>query len=328
VRRVHEYLESLPATGKVLSVVTAMDMFGALEPRVLNEDFFLSVFYSRLPPEVKSALFDPYLSEDGGQVRFSIRIYESDLNLRRNELLQEIHRHIAEEMGFGAERVHLSGMMVLYNNMLQGLFRSQILTLGVVFVAIMLMFLVLFRSVRYSTLGILPNLLSAALVLGLMGWARIPLDLMTVTIAAITIGIGVDNTIHYVHRYQEEISGRRRSLGRGCALPRLDWPRPVLHDGHHRARVLGAGAVGIHSDHHVRPADRTGDVGGFDCEHDAAARAAGQDRASPWLNLSRRSRSGCGGQRERARRKSTHGGPVNATFARAVWAAGWRGVHG
>ena len=205
IRRVHEYLESLPATGKVLSVVTAMDMFGALEPRVLNEDFFLSVFYSRLPPEVKSALFDPYLSDDGSQVRFSIRIYESAPDLRRNEMLQEIQRHIAEEMGFGTERVHLSGMMVLYNNMLQGLFRSQILTLGVVFGAIMLMFLVLFRSVRYSALGILPNLLSAALVLGLMGWARIPLDLMTVTIAAITIGIGVDNTIHYVHRYQEEI---------------------------------------------------------------------------------------------------------------------------
>jgi uncharacterized protein len=108
-------------------------------------------------------------------------------------------------MGYGAERVHLTGMMVLYNNMLQGLFRSQILTLGVVFGAIMLMFLVLFRSWRYSALGILPNLLSAALVLGLMGWANIPLDLMTVTIAAITIGIGVDNTIHYIDRYRDEI---------------------------------------------------------------------------------------------------------------------------
>jgi hypothetical protein len=42
-------------------------------------------------------------------------------------------------------------------------------------------------------------------VLGLMGWANIPLDLMTVTIAAITIGIGVDNTIHYIHRYREEL---------------------------------------------------------------------------------------------------------------------------
>jgi uncharacterized protein len=206
VRRVHEYLESLPGTGKVLSIATAMDMFGALEPRVLTEDFFLSVFYRRMPEAVRTALFDPYLSEDGDQVRFSVRIYESAPDLRRNEMLQEIRHHIAEEMGYGAEQVHLSGMMVLYNNMLQGLFRSQILTLGVVFGAIMLMFLVLFRSVRYSTLGILPNLLSAALVLGLMGWANIPLDLMTVTIAAITIGIGVDNTIHYVHRYDEEVA--------------------------------------------------------------------------------------------------------------------------
>jgi uncharacterized protein len=206
VREVHEYLESLAGTGKVLSIATAMDMFGALEPRVLTDDFFISLFYRRLPDDVRAALFDPYLSADGNQLRFSVRIYESAPDLRRNELLQEIQRHLAEDMGFGADRVHLSGMMVLYNNMLQGLFRSQILTLGVVFGVIMLMFLLLFKSLRYSTLGILPNLLSAALVLGLMGWARIPLDLMTVTIAAITIGIGVDNTIHYVHRYHEEIA--------------------------------------------------------------------------------------------------------------------------
>ena len=205
VRRVHEYLESLPGTGKVLSIATAMDMFGELEPRVLTEDFFISVFYRRLPEAVKQALFDPYLSADGQQVRFSIRVYESAPDLRRNEMLNEIRHHLVHEMGYGPDRVNLSGMMVLYNNMLQGLFRSQILTLGLVFGAIMVMFLVLFRSVRYSTLGILPNLLSAGLVLGLMGWASIPLDLMTVTIAAITIGIGVDNTIHYVHRYDEEI---------------------------------------------------------------------------------------------------------------------------
>jgi predicted RND superfamily exporter protein len=205
VRRIHEYLESVDGTGKVLSIITAMDMFARLEPRLLTEDFFISVFYQRLPEAVKTVLFDPYLSEDGNQLRFSIRVYESAPDLRRNQMLQDIERHLEEDMGYGAENVHLSGMMVLYNNMLQGLFRSQILTLGVVFGAIMVMFLVLFRSVRYSVLGILPNLLSAALVLGLMGWARIPLDLMTVTIAAITIGIGVDNTIHYVHRYREEI---------------------------------------------------------------------------------------------------------------------------
>lgn len=208
VQRIHDYLESLPATGKVMSIATAMDMFAALEPRVASEDFYLSVFYRRLPDVVKEALFDPYLSDDGNQLRFSVRIYESSKDLERDALLEEIQRHIAEEMGYGTEQVRLTGMMVLYNNMLQSLFRSQILTLGVVFGAIMLMFLVLFRSWRYAALGLLPNLLSAALVLGLMGWARISLDLMTVTIAAITIGIGVDNTIHYIHRYREELEGR------------------------------------------------------------------------------------------------------------------------
>jgi hypothetical protein len=205
VQRVHEYLESLPGTGKVLSIATAMEMFGALEPRVMTDDFYLSVFYRRLPDSVIAALFAPYMSGDGKQIRFGVRIFESSPDLRRNQLLEDIRHHLAVEMGYGAERVQLSGMMVLYNNMLQGLFRSQILTLGVVFGAIMLMFLVLFRSWRHAALGILPNLLSAALVLGLMGWARIPLDLMTVTIAAITIGIGVDNTIHYIHRYREEL---------------------------------------------------------------------------------------------------------------------------
>lgn len=206
VQRIHDYLESLEATGKVMSIATPMEMFGNLEPRLLSEDFFLSVFYQRLPDAVKEVLFDPYLSDDGQQVRFSVRIYETSPDLRRDALLKEIEQHIAEEMGYGAQNVHLTGMMVLYNNMLQGLFRSQILTLGVVFGAIMLMFLVLFRSWRVAVLGILPNVLSAALVLGLMGWLRIPLDLMTVTIAAITVGIGVDNTIHYVHRYREELA--------------------------------------------------------------------------------------------------------------------------
>src|SRR6056297_445450 len=208
VQRIHDYLESLAATGKVMSIATPMEMFASLEPRVATEDFYLSVFYSRLPDLVKQSLFDPYLSDAGNQLRFSVRIYESSQNLERDALLEEIRRHIAVDMGYGVEQVRLTGMMVLYNNMLQSLFRSQILTLGVVFGAIMLMFLVLFRSWRYAVIGLLPNLLSAALVLGLMGWARISLDLMTVTIAAITIGIGVDNTIHYIHRYREELAGK------------------------------------------------------------------------------------------------------------------------
>jgi len=93
-------------------------------------------------------------------------------------------------------------MLVLYNNMLQSLFESQILTLGLVLLVIMLMFLVLFRSFKLAFIGIIPNILAAMSVLGLMGWLGIPLDMMTTTIAAISVGIGVDNTIHYMHRFK------------------------------------------------------------------------------------------------------------------------------
>jgi len=94
---------------------------------------------------------------------------------------------------------------VLYNNMLQSLFKSQILTLGVVMAGIALMLCVLFRSVSLAIIGIIPNILAASIILGIMGLFNIPLDMMTITIAAITIGIAVDNSIHYIYRFREEL---------------------------------------------------------------------------------------------------------------------------
>jgi predicted RND superfamily exporter protein len=154
-----------------------------------------------MPLDIKKSLFDPYMSEDGNQVRFAMRIFESDPSLRRKELLNKIRFHLVNNIGLPEDQVHLTGIVVLYNNMLQSLFQSQILTIGFVFLAIMLMFIVLFRSVKLAVIAIIPNLISAAMVLGLMGWLSIPLDMMTITIAAITIGIAVDNTIHYIHRF-------------------------------------------------------------------------------------------------------------------------------
>lgn len=151
-------------------------------------------------------MFDPYLAADGNQVRINMRIIESDKNLSRDKLLKDIRTHIVDEMGYHPDRVHLTGMLVLYNNVLQSLYRSQILTMGVVFIAIMLMFGVLFRSVRIAMIAIVPSMLSVGVVLGVMGWAGIPLDIMTITIAAISVGIGVDDSIHYIHRYQQEIA--------------------------------------------------------------------------------------------------------------------------
>ena len=205
VRRIHDLLDSLDDTGKVLSIATFAQVLEKIDADALSDNFTLSVIYEKLPDEVRRALFAPYLSDDGGQLRFSVRVFESDPALRRAEFLEAVEAGLTGDLGYDGARVHLTGMLVLYNNMLQSLFQSQIMTLGAVFLAIMTMFLVLFRSLQIAVIAILPNLASACMVLGLMGWAGIPLDLMTITIAAITVGIGVDDTIHYVHRFRHEL---------------------------------------------------------------------------------------------------------------------------
>jgi predicted RND superfamily exporter protein len=170
------------------------------------DDLFLSLLYKRLPDNIKESLFNPYLSEDGNQLRFSLRVYESDPSLKRNALLKKIRQQLTEELGLAEEQVHLTGMLVLYNNLLQSLFKSQILTIGVVFLAIFLMFVIAFRNLNMALFALIPNLMAASMVLGLMGWLNISLDIMTITIAAICIGIAVGDTIHYVHRFTKEFS--------------------------------------------------------------------------------------------------------------------------
>jgi predicted RND superfamily exporter protein len=204
ITAIHDYLDGLPESGKVLSVSSTMRMLEKLNERAVLDDFFLAILYKRLPEEIKQALFTPYLSQDGNQLRFTLRVFESDVSLQRKALLEKIARDLSENLQLGEEQVHLTGMVVLYNNLLQSLFRSQILTIGVVFVAILFMFALLFRNPKMALIAIVPNLVAAILVLGLMGWLGIPLDIMTITIAAICIGIAVDDTIHYVHRFSVE----------------------------------------------------------------------------------------------------------------------------
>jgi predicted RND superfamily exporter protein len=211
LRDVHDYLDSLPETGKVLSLATTIQTF-----EILNQDeepgtFFMSVLYNRLPANIKEALFDPYMSDDGNQVRISMRIFESDPSLQRQRLIDTIRTHLVDEMGFSPDRVNVTGMLVLYNNVLQSLYQSQIKTMGVVLFAIMVMFAVLFRSPRIALVAIIPSALSVGIVLGSMGLFGIPLDIMTITITAISVGIGVDDSIHYIHRYRQEYAVDRNA---------------------------------------------------------------------------------------------------------------------
>ncbi len=215
---IHDYLDSLPEVGKVLSVATAVKVFRTLLDGQMPDDYDLAVIRRVMPENVKAALMDPYLSPDANQARFTMRMIESSPTLRRHALIEKIKQHLVENMGFTREQVHVSGLGVLYNNLLQSLYRSQILTLGFVFLSILVMFIILFRSLYLAVLAIIPTLLAAGLVLGIMGWVGVPLDVMTITIAAIVVGIAVDDAIHYIHRFQVEFPkyGDYLSTMRAC----------------------------------------------------------------------------------------------------------------
>ncbi len=203
LNKIHQHVDGLSETGKVLSLATVYQLAGDLLGDGLD-DIQLALAYRKLPSEIKDVMITPYLHDATNEARITIRVKETSRTLNRAELLEDLHRFMQEDMGYTEDRYRFTGMLVLYNNLLQSLFVSQILTLGLVFIAITAMLVVLFQSFNLALIGIVPNLMAALLVLGGMGWAGVPLDMMTITIAAISIGIGVDNTIHYVHRFKRE----------------------------------------------------------------------------------------------------------------------------
>jgi predicted RND superfamily exporter protein len=205
IERVHDYIESLPAVGKVLSLSSVLRVAEELNQGEEFDTFQLAVVYKRLPEDLRKSLLEPYIDIDNDEARVTLRIKDSLKDLRRKALLEKIQTDLNELMAGTPTEVQVTGLLVLYNNMLQSLFQSQIMTLGVVMAGIAGMLLILFRSVSLAIIGIIPNLLAAAVILGLMGWLRIPLDMMTITIAAITVGIAVDNSIHYIYRFREEL---------------------------------------------------------------------------------------------------------------------------
>ena len=206
VKAMHEFLDADPQTGKVLSFGAVVQLAEKLNANQPIDGLLWALLYSRIPETLKETVLNPFVSIEENQLRFNVRVIESAEDLNRNELLRRIEVGVEEEFGLEDEQVRLTGILVMYDNVLQSLFRSQILTLGVVMFAIMLMFLTLFRSLTIAVICIIPNAIAAAFVLGIMGWLNIPLDIMTITIAAVSVGIGVDNTIHYMHRFRREYS--------------------------------------------------------------------------------------------------------------------------
>ncbi|MBC6413841.1 MAG: MMPL family transporter [Chromatiales bacterium] len=203
IKKIHNYFDNKPEVGKVLSLATLAELAEILNDGKELNDFEIAFLGRLLPSDIKKVLYEPYISEDGNEIRISMRVIDSDKNLKRKTLIEQSRQQLLS-WGYDEDQFRLSGMLVLYNNMLQSLYQSQILTLGMVIAVIFLMFVILFKSLPLATIAIIPNALSASFVLGLMGWYGIPLDLMTIMLAAISIGISVDNTIHYIVRFKRE----------------------------------------------------------------------------------------------------------------------------
>ena len=202
ILKVHDYLDSLPEIGKVLSFGSILRVAEDLNKKEL-QSLEIAVLYSKIPDEIKQEIISPYISVENDEARISVRIKDSLKDLRRNDLINKINSEI-NTLGLNNKEYKLAGVLIIFNNLLQSLFKSQILTLGIVMLGIFIMFLILFRNTVLSIIGVIPNFLAAFFILGIIGLLNIPLDMMTITIAAITIGIAVDNSIHYIYRFKEE----------------------------------------------------------------------------------------------------------------------------
>ena len=203
LEEIHDYLESRIEIGKVLSVSSGIKLAEIANGRKLN-DLELAFMRELLPEDIKESLLNSYISDDDNQVRLQARVKESLDGLNRKNLIDEINYDLENKFGLDKEQFRLTGISVIYNNLLQSLFSSLIGSVGIVFIAIFIMFLFLFRSISLALIGMIPNFLAAGFVMGSIGFSGVPLDIMTVTVAAISIGIGVDNTIHYLHRFKRE----------------------------------------------------------------------------------------------------------------------------
>ena len=204
IQAVHTYLDGLAPVGKVLSFSSIIEVATQLNDNKPLGSLEMGVLYSKIPENIKKDIINPYISIKDNEARISLRIKDSQDGLRRNDLIKQINYDLKNKLKLNEEEFKLAGVLILFNNLLQSLFKSQILTLGLVMIGIFAMFMILFRNIKLSLIGVVPNFIAAFFILGIIGLLGIPLDMMTITIAAITIGIAVDNSIHYIYRFKEE----------------------------------------------------------------------------------------------------------------------------
>ncbi len=204
IKQVHDYVAAVPGVGTVMSLASIVRVAEELNKGREFDPFELNVIYKRLPANLRDELLTPYINIDADQARISLRILDSTPNLRRQELLRQINDGLKKDLGLRAEEFEVAGLLVLYNNMLQSLYSSQIASIGSAMIGVLLTLWFLFRNLRAAIIGLVPNMVAAGAVLGYMGWTGVPLDMMTIMVAALTMGIAVEDCIHYLYRYRLE----------------------------------------------------------------------------------------------------------------------------
>ena len=206
INQVHAYLSNIEQIGNIQSFATLLETGKQLNNNQPLDSVEMALLYQTVPQKYRDIILSPYVNIEHNQVRFSTRIVDSNEALRRNALLEKISADLKHMIDPKVAHTQLSNLMVLYNNMLQSLFHSQITTLSLVLLILFMMFLALFRSVKLTLIALTVNIIPIGIIFGFMGWLHIPLDIMTITIAAIAMGIGVDDTIHYIHRFKSEFT--------------------------------------------------------------------------------------------------------------------------
>jgi uncharacterized protein len=201
---VHQYLETLPEIGKVLSFYSVLQLGEKINDNKKLGPLEMAILYSKLPEDIKKSIVTPYVSIENNEARISLRIIDSNPNLNRKELLIKIQKDLEEKLKLNKDEFKITGILVIFNNLLQSLFDSQIKTLGITFAGIFILLLILFKSLSWSIVAAIPNFTAALFILGSLGLFNIPLDMMTITIASISVGIAIDNSIHYIYRFREE----------------------------------------------------------------------------------------------------------------------------
>jgi len=201
---IHQYLETLPEIGKVLSFYSVLQLGEKINDNKKLGPLEMAILYSKLPDDIKKSIVTPYVSIENNEARISLRIIDSNPNLNRKELLIKIQKDLEEKLNLNKDEFKITGILVIFNNLLQSLFDSQIKTLGITFAGIFILLLILFKSLSWSIVAAIPNFTAALFILGSLGLFNIPLDMMTITIASISVGIAIDNSIHYIYRFREE----------------------------------------------------------------------------------------------------------------------------